>query len=158
MAHLSRDSLERDEQVRARRTWAAGRCSARRRSRRSACRCAPASSSVELATGALGDLARQLLAVGADQPRDVVAFGGDALLLERAQPRLDACLDRVDERAIEVEDERARAAEARRDRSTSIPVDEEAGDRNHKNDDDRERDEQVRATASRLSGRGRWRR
>ena len=59
-----------------------------------------------MAAGALGDLARELLAVGTDQARDVIAVGRDALVLEGAQPRLDACLDGVDQGPIEIEDER----------------------------------------------------
>jgi hypothetical protein len=59
-------------------------------------------------TGDVRDLVRQALAVRADQPRDVVALGLDADLFEDLQPGLDARLDRVDERPIEVEDQPAR--------------------------------------------------
>ena len=67
-----------------------------------------ASLSLRSAAVALGDLAGELLAVGADQAGDVVAVGRDAVLLERAQPRLDARLDGVNERAVEIEDQSAR--------------------------------------------------
>jgi len=62
----------------------------------------------ELAAGALRDLARELLAVRADETRDVIPICRNLFFVEGAQPRLDACLDRVDQRAVEVEDQRLR--------------------------------------------------
>jgi len=51
-------------------------------------------------------LARQAFAVGTDERRDLIAPGRDALLVKGAQPRLDACLDRVDQRPVEIEQQR----------------------------------------------------
>ena len=60
------------------------------------------------AAGAPIDIARQLLAVSADERRDLVARSGDPFFLEGPQPALDACVDRVDQRAVEIEDQRFR--------------------------------------------------
>lgn len=62
---------------------------------------------VQVAAGALGDLARKPFPVRADQARDVLLVCLDALFGEDAQPRLDACSDGVDERAVKVKDQRA---------------------------------------------------
>jgi hypothetical protein len=51
-----------------------------------------------------GDLARESLAIDADQRRDPFAIGWDLDLLEDRQPALDARLDRVDQGAVQVED------------------------------------------------------
>lgn len=53
----------------------------------------------------------QPLPVRADQPRDVLALSLDADFCEDLQPGLDPRLDRVDERAIEIEDQSARILE-----------------------------------------------
>jgi hypothetical protein len=61
-----------------------------------------------VATGNLGDLSHKALPIGADQTGDVAAISGDPSFDEDAHPRLDPGLDRVDEGAIEIEDDRAR--------------------------------------------------
>jgi hypothetical protein len=55
-----------------------------------------------------GDLARQALPIGADQQRYLVPVGRDGLLGKDPLPGLDARLDRVDERPVQVEDQRGR--------------------------------------------------
>ena len=61
-----------------------------------------------------GDFHGEALAVGADQPGHVLALGREADLGKRAHPRLDADVDRVDERPVEVEQQAAGIGHRRR--------------------------------------------
>ncbi len=57
------------------------------------------------ASADLGDLYRQSLAVGTDEPGEVVPVDREADLLEGQQPGLDACPNGIDKCPVEVEDE-----------------------------------------------------
>ena len=63
--------------------------------------------------GQCGDLAREPLAVEADQRPQPIARRREAGFLERREPRGDPRLDRVDERAVEIEQDGVGAAVAR---------------------------------------------
>jgi len=67
-----------------------------------------------MAAGNLGDLAGEALAVGADESRDVLTLGGDADLGKRLEPCLDSSVDRVDQCAVEIENDRAGIGQRRK--------------------------------------------
>ena len=60
---------------------------------------------VERLPGERGDLASEPLAVDADERRQAFVRARESRVFERVEPRFDARLDRVDERAIEVEED-----------------------------------------------------
>lgn len=66
-----------------------------------------------MAAGNRGDLTGEALAVGADESRDVLTLGGYADLGKRLEPCLDSGVDRVDQCAVEIEDDRAGIAQRR---------------------------------------------
>jgi hypothetical protein len=59
----------------------------------------------------MGHLMGEALAIRAYEPRDVVALGRYTHLVKDLEPRLDACLDRVDQCPVEIEDESKRIFE-----------------------------------------------
>lgn len=67
-----------------------------------------------MAAGNLGDLAGQALAVGADESRDVLTLSGDTDLAKRLKPCLDSSVDRVDQCAVKIEDDRAGIGQRRK--------------------------------------------
>jgi hypothetical protein len=59
-------------------------------------------------TSSRRDVARELLPVGADERGDLLFAGRNARFIECSKPRLDSGQDCVDQRPVEVEDDRRR--------------------------------------------------
>jgi hypothetical protein len=71
---------------------------------------------VERTTGLARDGAGEQSAAHSDAPVDAPALDGHPDLGERPLPREDVCVDRVDERAVEIEDQRCHTAVSNRSR------------------------------------------